>query len=227
MSKIFTGHQPNAFPYLGYFYKMYKSDVFVIDDDVQFSSRGYQNYNFIKANGKKQKITIPISYSQGDLINQVQISYANDRWSKKLLKTLAMSYGKSEYFDEVQALVEDVLKKRYERLIDLNVDFIEEVALRMEIQTELLMASTQLNVEGNGNDRNVAQCKKANCDIYLSGIGGKAYNDEKKYHNEGIDVIYSDYKPFEYKQNGYGFIKNLSILDYLYNEGFNIPNEWR
>ena len=56
MSKIFTGHQPNAFPYLGYFYKMYKSDVFVIDDDVQFSSGGYQNYNFIKANGKKQTL---------------------------------------------------------------------------------------------------------------------------------------------------------------------------
>jgi hypothetical protein len=34
-------HQPNYLPWLGYFYKIYASDVFVFHDAVEFSKASY------------------------------------------------------------------------------------------------------------------------------------------------------------------------------------------
>lgn len=71
------------------------------------------------------------------------------------------------------------------------------------------------------------QSIKSGCNTYYSGTGGKAYNDEQMYSNAGIKIIYSDYKPLHYKQQGHEFIENLSVIDYLFNCGFEIPEEWK
>ena len=41
-------HQPDYIPYLGFFYKMYKSDLFIYLDDAQFSNEAAHNFNKIK-----------------------------------------------------------------------------------------------------------------------------------------------------------------------------------
>ena len=62
--------------------------------------------------------------------------------------------------------------------------------------------------------------------MYYSGIGGKAYNDEQMYKDNGIKIEYSDYEPFEYRQIGRKFVPNLSVLDYVMNNGFVMPSCW-
>ena len=44
-------HQPNYFPYLGFFHKLVRCDVFVILDNVQFNRGGFVNRNRIKTAG--------------------------------------------------------------------------------------------------------------------------------------------------------------------------------
>ena len=90
---VFSGHQPNFLPYMGFFYKMFRSDVFVLDDDVQYSSKAWHNTNFIKVNGEKHRITVPVSYDYGAAINRVKIDYSRE-WSRKLLETVKDSYDK-------------------------------------------------------------------------------------------------------------------------------------
>ena len=48
MSKVVAIHQPNFFPWLGYFDKILKSDEFVFFDDCQFPKKGGAWCNRVK-----------------------------------------------------------------------------------------------------------------------------------------------------------------------------------
>ena len=43
-----TIHQPEHFPYIGFFQKMESADLFVILDDVQYTKNNFQNRNKFK-----------------------------------------------------------------------------------------------------------------------------------------------------------------------------------
>lgn len=224
-SKVFSGHQPNFMPYLGYIYKIYCSDIFVLDDDVQFSNTEYQNFNYLKIQGKRSKMTIPVNYNFGDNINNVKV--ANGNWKRKLLKSIEMNYSKANHFEEGYEFIEKHIKADYEFLFDLNYNSIVEIVNKMGIKTEIVIASKEVPTALKKNERNVYQCTKLGCNIYLSGTGGKKYNNEKLYQDNNINIIYSDYKPVQYNQVGKEFIGNLSVLDYIMNEGFSIPEIWK
>ena len=54
-------HQPEHFPYLGFFQKMKAADIFVILDDVQFTKGNFQHRNrFLNNKGKEEWFTIPL-----------------------------------------------------------------------------------------------------------------------------------------------------------------------
>ena len=70
-------HQPEHFPYMGFFEKMKSVDLFVILDDVKFQGkRNWQNRNLIKLkNGADFWLTVPIAKNSYDLkINEVQLA---------------------------------------------------------------------------------------------------------------------------------------------------------
>lgn len=223
--RVFSGHQPNFLPYMGVFYKMYCSDVFVLDDDVQYSTDGLHNSNFIKVNGTKHRLTVPVCVDYGDPINKVEISYDRN-WVDKALKTIRFAYPKARHFDEGYELIERHLQTRPELLVDLNIGLIHEIAERFGIGCEIVIASQQVPTDLKKNERNLHQCLQLGGNVYLSGIGGKAYNDEALYESHRVKVEYSDYTPIQYRQVGREFIENLSVLDYIFNAGFEIPNVW-
>lgn len=43
----------------------------------------------------------------------------------------------------------------------------------------------------------------------------------------GIDLIYTDYEPVQYQQLYGEFIPNLSVLDYIFNCGYELPRGWK
>ena len=54
-------HQPEHFPYMGFFQKMAKSDIFVILDNVNFRKNYFQNRNnFPNKQGQLEWFTIPV-----------------------------------------------------------------------------------------------------------------------------------------------------------------------
>ncbi len=225
---IFSGHQPNFLPYMGVFYKMFQSDVFVLDDDVQYSNKGLHNKNFIMANGQKTEIVVPVKKEFGDRIRDVMIFYETN-WQRKMLKSLQCSYAKAPHFEEVYPVIEWHIMNDYAFLYDMNKALLLEIAEKMGLKCRIVVASEDAPTAMKKNERNVYQCKYFGCNVYYSGVGGKDYNDEEMYAKEGIKVVYSDYQPTEYRQyggKGRPFIPNLSVADYLFNNGFKIPEEW-
>jgi len=73
---IVVGHQPQYLPYIGFFNKISKADVFVFADNVQFNKKSWQQRTLIKSNNKPIYLTIPVRkkgrFTQ--LINEVEIN---------------------------------------------------------------------------------------------------------------------------------------------------------
>ena len=86
---IITIHQPNLFPWLGFFDKMQHADIFVLLDTVPYTKGGYQNRTQIKgANGIKW-MTIPV-VSNGRLGQSTHdvLMMPHQHWRKNHLLTL-------------------------------------------------------------------------------------------------------------------------------------------
>ena len=88
-------HQPNFLPWLGFFDKLARADVFVLLDSVQFprTSKGtWINRVKLLVGGRKQWATVPIVRSEGSVlpIAEVRIDEAQP-WRKKLLRTIELT----------------------------------------------------------------------------------------------------------------------------------------
>ena len=101
--------QPYFLPYIGYFQLMAAADKFVIYDDVNFINRGWVNRNRILLDGRAHSIVIPLqSASQNRRINEIEL-VSERSWRSGILKTVRHAYGKAPQFENVFALVSNIV----------------------------------------------------------------------------------------------------------------------
>lgn len=224
---ILASHQPNFLPYMGVIYKAYRSDVMVLSDDVWYSRKGMHNYNFIRTKGGSQRITVPVVAHHDTRLCDVMVAEP-ERNIQKVCRTLREAYAKSKHFDEGNELVEVIedMTKEDLRLAELNIELIRHILRRMDIDAEILVATEDLMLEGHKDDRILMMCKQTSADVYYSGTGAKAYHNEERYRESGINLVYSDYVPVVYPQKHGSFLPNMSSIDYVFNEGYRIPEVW-
>ena len=112
-------HQPNFLPYLGFFDKARQVDIFVILDDVQFTSPGFTNRNRIKTPTGSKWLTVPIQGDKRAPINQTLVS-EGIKWRKSHLTTLKHMYGKSKYYKSLEPFLLEVYNQNWKLLVDFN-----------------------------------------------------------------------------------------------------------
>jgi len=215
-------HQPQSFPWLGYFAKIYASDLFIFLDNVQYKKNEFQNRNRIKYNGKANWLTIPVKYSFGQLINEIKINHKVN-WRRKILNTLRAYYAHAPYFDGYYSEIEPFINQPHDYLAEFNIGFTNWLLDKIGIQTQTLIASELFSTKQlhqyEASEKLVRLLKKAKADVYLSGAGGKNYLNESIFHKYNIKIQYQNYIHPEYQQLGEDFVSHLSILDLLFNEG--------
>ncbi len=229
---IVTSHQPNFLPYLGVFYKAYKSDILVLSDDVQYSKSGMHNYNVIRSKKGEQSITVPISAHHDTRLCDIIIS-GPDRTLPKIVRTLSETYAGTPHYEEGKELLGIIqgyanLGDAYHdvRLTQMNEALIRHILHRMGIKTHILIATKDLSIIGHKDDRILMMCQQTAASVYYSGIGAKAYHDEERFRKVGVKLVYSDYTPVVYRQKHDPFIPNMSVIDYVFNEGYKMPEGW-
>lgn len=176
-------HQPEHFPYLGFFQKMSKCDVFVILDNVKFKKNNFQNRNkFLNPhNNKEEWFTIPVSKkSNSMLINEIKVE--DGVWRKKIKKQLSQRFPKID-IDHVYD---------HDTLVNINMSSIGYCTLKLGMSPPTMIMSSELNVEGNKTELLYNICKELKGTKYISGQGGIDYLDTDNYFK---DIELEIFKP--------------------------------
>ncbi len=213
-------HQPNFLPWLGYFYKVARADLFVLLDDVQFTKEGFIHRNWVKTCDGKRWFGVPV-YTKGALhqeIRQVRIC-RDEPWQRKLVGTLMQHYSKASYYAEHAGALREIVGRDYALLVDLNIKLLEYVCGVLGISTPMVRASELRGVAGTSTARLISICQSVGATEYLSGSGGKKYQDEEAFRAAGIELIYRDFVHPAYPQLLGPFESKLSVIDLLFNAG--------
>ena len=219
---IVSIHQPNYLPWLGYFDKIARSDVFVIFDDVQYprGKKGFfGNRNQIKTNTGKLWLTVPvIGRSEYKNFNEIGINY--NGWNEKHIKNIENFYRKSSYFNEYYEDIKFHLLKEHKNISDLSSSLIIYFMSVLGINTKLVYSS-DFKTEKTGGDKILFILDELGATEYISGTGPGSlrYINEKDFDDRGIELIWQNYKHPEYSQLNGEFISHLSIIDLLFNNG--------
>jgi len=211
--------QPGYLPWLGFFEQLYKSDLFVIYDDVTFDKGGWRNRNRVKTPQGICWLTVPVVKKDliRTLLRDVEINNSTPWW-KKHLGTLKQSYGKAPYFNDYLPIFEEGYGRRWERLIDLDMFFIEQLMKALGIERPLRFSSS-LSEDGDRNGRLIRICRHFGADRFYEGKAGEDYMDIGRFRENGIEVVFQDYQHPEYPQLHGEFIPYLSVVDLLLNMG--------
>ncbi len=215
-----TIHQPEYLPWLGFFDRIYKADIFVILDNVQYQKGGFINRNKIKTSQGWQWFTIPVEEREGrKKISEIVISNQSS-WGRTHWKTLFYNYNKAPYFKEYADFFEKLYKQDWSSLANLDIYLIEKIMHMLGIRKEIKKSSS-IKTQGKADDLLVNIFKEIGADTYFSGPGGKEYMEMEKFKEENINVTFQDFVHPTYPQlfEEKGFIPYLSVVDILFNCG--------
>lgn len=215
---IVAVHQPQYLPWLGYFDKIRRADIFCYLDCVQYKKNDWQNRNRIKTSQGWQWLTVPVRFQFPEKICEVKINQTV-KWHKKHLQALVTNYRRAPFFDRYIAVFEQIYATDWEYLAGLNIHAIERLKTALGMDQKPAIQSSQLELRADPTDRLIDICKAVKADTYLSGQDGIKYMDLERFRQNGIEVIIQDFKHPVYPQNFDGFESNMSAVDILFNCG--------
>ncbi len=218
--KVVSIHQPCYIPYLGIFYKIWQSDLFVILDDAQYSNGYVFDWNRIKTPQGECRLKVPTARIFGQKLTEVTPKDFLG-WKDKHLKTIRMNYRKAPHFSEVFSDFSDCILSEHGSLAELNMAtmklFMDKFGWNIPV-----FRSSDMDLSSKSEARVIEIVQRVGGDIYLSGSGGRNYQSEEHFTNAGIKLVYSDFRPLKYRQQWGDFLPNMSVLDFCMNEGYEI-----
>jgi hypothetical protein len=220
--RIVAIHQPNFFPWLGYFDKIARSDVFVFLDGVTFPKNSWVNRVRLNIQREARWTTCPVRRaSMKGPIADVIID-DDQRWREKLLKTLDASYRRAARFDQAMEVLEPLIQNAESRLANFNIAAISTISAVIGLNTKFVR-QTELSHSGAANDLLVSLVRAVGGTAYLIGGGADGYHDDATFAAAGLQV---QRQGFEETPHGPSrrFVPGVSVIDYLMHDGRPIPS---
>ena len=220
--KLVAIHQPNFFPWLGFFDKVRRSDVFIALDNVQFPKTGgtWTNRVQVMVDGEPAWVSMPIvrAYHGVRAIREMQIA-PDTMWRGKLLRKIEHNYRRAPEFDDVFPWLAPLIENPTSSVAEYNLASIQALCRRLGIRTPIRLGS-ELAVEGRATDLLISMVKAVGGSEYLAGGGAAGYQEDEEFQQAGIQLTYQSFHHPTYPQtNTAGFEPGLSIIDALMNCG--------
>ncbi len=185
-------------PPVSYFLDCASSDHIIIEQHEHFVKQTLRNRCEIYGPNGKQLLVIPVVHENlfRIPISEVRISYS-ERWNKIHWRSVCAAYRNSPYFEYYEGDFSALFDSPGEYLFDFNMSLLKLLLKLFSIRTPITYTSTF----------------------------DKAYNIEKDLRNE-FQKTRSKSSDLKYRQvfsEKYGFIADLSAIDFLFNAGVNLP----
>jgi hypothetical protein len=216
-------HQPNFFPWLGYFNKVVRADVFVVLDDAQFQKTGgtWCNRVRILVAGKASWVTMPVDRSYHGLVGINNVHSRSDiPWREKLLATIRSNYGRTQFFDDYFPELSALVTNPDDGIATYNLKVITALCGRLSLDVSKFVLASSLGVEASATGRLVELVRRVGGNAYLSGLGAGGYQQDELFQAAGITLRYQQFTHTIYQQKGApSFVPGLSVIDALMNCG--------
>jgi|SaaInlStandDraft_1057018.scaffolds.fasta_scaffold32453_3 hypothetical protein len=223
---IVSVNQPTFLPWIGLFALIDEVDVFVFYDDVQLVKQSWDVRNRIKTHQGPLWVSFPIRHNKNFKELKFNVTEVNNdlNWRKKHFKTFQNTYRKSKNYSEVIDWLDTVYFNEYLYVSDMNMFFIKQICSKIGIKTKFINSSSLKSNEGKKDIRLVSICKELNAEKYLSPLGSSDYIELSspggEFTRNNITLNYQNYTHPVYHQIYGDFVSHMSILDLLFNVGF-------
>lgn len=162
-----AAHQPDLFPWTGFWFKMDKAGVFDLAIYDQFQKPGYQQ----RVRMGEHWASIPTARGpSGRPINEIRLSVSS---KFKLVELIEGRYRHLPFFeerwDEIHGWIMDAPS---EYLWEFNFSMILRLRDLLGITTPIAVATKP---QGSGIEGLIDLCRQYGAESYLSGTGGGAY----------------------------------------------------
>ncbi len=211
-------HQLHYLPWLRYFEKIARADVFVVLDNIQYNKNGWQNRNRVKAADGAALLTVPVLEHFGQRLDEVRINNAAP-WRRKHWRSVAQHYAKAPHFHRYAPFLEETYARPWAYLNELNRHMLDWFLRELGIDTPIRYAST-IPAPGEATERLANLIQALGGDTYYSGVHAlDVYLDAALLEARGIGLKLQTWRAPGYPQLYGEFIPDLSALDLLMNCG--------
>jgi len=224
---IVSIHQPNYLPWLGYFYKIYASDVFVFHDAVAFSKSSYTKRSRIrkaKSSVETTWLSVPVkAQPTGSPISEILINNSA-RWYEQHWRKIENTYSGAPFFNDHAATLYRALcdAAKLGHLAECNQHLIHVICKMLAIHTPFTV-SGGMELRESGSELNLAIVLKMQGSVYLAGGGSRKYESASAFHNAGIALVRHHFGTWleanPYDQQTTSFVSGLSVIDALMHIG--------
>ena len=220
---ILAANQPCYLPAVDFFNKMSRADVFVLADDVQYSTNALINRARIKTAQGAGWLTMPVRSRgrSGQRIADVEFDVWQN-WRVKHWRTLLTNYTYAGYFEDHADFFENFYLSGSirQKLLEVNVALISYVIDRLQIHARILLSS-DLHIKAEGKDWIYKIASATGCDTYLADSRFASYLTTDEFVERGLRLDLLPPTDLRYYQQFGDFVPGLSIVDLLFNEGVN------
>lgn len=222
--------QSNYIPWRGYFDMLRSADEVILLDSVQYTRRDWRNRNQIKTPQGTTWLTIPVEvkgrYAQ--TIDETRI--ADPGWAEVHIRTIELAYARSTHFKAIAPWFFELLRCTAAEplLTKVNERLLQDIFQRLGITVPILRCTDVLDRASLGTmpstERLVALAKARGAKRYITGPAARAYLDLDAFAAAGIEIEWMAYEGYpEYPQLWGAFEPGVSVVDLLFNTGFDAP----
>lgn len=213
--------QPCFLPWAGYFHLAAKADQFVFLSDAQYQKNSWHNRNQILVSGAPHWITVPVKKDTlGQTIAETRLDQRSP-WKKKLRQTIAQSYAKAAYLDDLYKLLDMLDAAPDKNLAALNKHLIKSICEQAGVAASFV-ESTDMQIDAKRTDKLLIILKKLGAKYYLSPLGAKDYLEVDDFTGRTeVALEYSRFIDHPYAQlKVSSYHEKLSVVDVIAHIGF-------